>query len=318
VTEAGTAHPDDPAGAPEDGPGAAAGSQRASRRPRPQEARLAPEAIAAARGDAREGLVWLGRPPETRASLLYRALRLLARAGFFGVFRFRVETSGQELVPTGGYLLVAAVHRGWMDPFLVQHALPVEPRVWFLGSAPTAFSSRWREALLHRVGGMLPVWRGGVGIEQHVASAEAVLAAGGVFVLMAEGGIPGPPDRLAPFRSGSALIAIRTGAPIVPLAIVGSKELYIGRRMATRVLAPTSAAALLGDSFGGEPPERGSRAELDLAHLLTERLVALLEPVVTELYPRTVDPPERPRRLRGLTWLFIARPKATRDRQEAE
>jgi hypothetical protein len=98
------------------------------------------------------------------------------------------------------------------------------------------------------------VWRGGVGIEPHVASAEAVLAAGGVFVLMAEGGIPGPPDRLAPFRSGSALIAIRTGAPIVPLAIVGSKELYIGRRMATRVLPPTSAAALLGDAMGGACP----------------------------------------------------------------
>ena len=220
---------------------------------------------------------------------------------------------------SGGYLLVAAVHRGWMDPFLVQHALPIEPRAWFLGSAPTAFSSRWREWLLHRVGGMLPVWRGGVGIDVHVASAEAVLAAGGVFVIMAEGGIPGPPDRLAPFRSGSALIAIRTGAPIVPLAIVGSKELYIGRRMATRILPATSAAALLGGAVGtgDAAPERGSRAELDVARRLTERLAAVLEPVVTELYPRTVDPPERPRRFRGITWLFIARPKASRDRQEA-
>lgn len=293
-----------------------------ARRSRPQEARLAPEAIAAARGDAREGLDWLGRQPETKASLLYRSLRLLARAVFFGIFQFRVETSGREHVPTfGGYLLVAAVHRGWMDPFLVQHALPIEPRVWFLGSGPTAFSSRWREALLHRVGGMLPVWRGGVGIDQHVASAEAVLAAGGVFVLMPEGGIPGPPDRLAPFRFGSALIAIRTGAPIVPLAIVGSKELYLGRRMATRILPPTSAAELLGGALGadGAPaPERGSRAELDLAHRLTERLAALLEPAVTELYPRTVDPPDRPRRFRGLTWLFIARPKASRDGEKTQ
>ncbi|MFI5225733.1 MAG: lysophospholipid acyltransferase family protein [Candidatus Limnocylindrales bacterium] len=289
-----------------------------ARRPRPQEARLAPEALAAARADAREGLDWLGRQPETKASLLYRSLRLLARAVFFGVFRFRVETSGQEHVPTsGGYLLVAAVHRGWMDPFLVQHALPIEPRAWFLGSAPTAFSSRWREWLLHRVGGMLPVWRGGVGIDVHVASAEAVLAAGGVFVIMAEGGIPGPPDRLAPFRSGSALIAIRTGAPIVPCAIVGSKELYVGRRMATRILPPTSAAALLGDALGSgdAAPEEGSRAELDLARRLTERLAAVLEPAVTELYPLTVDPPDRPRRFRGLTWLFVARPKGSRGQQ---
>ncbi|HYC07224.1 MAG TPA: lysophospholipid acyltransferase family protein [Candidatus Binatia bacterium] len=270
--------------------------------------------MADARGDAREGLDWLGRPPETKASLLFRVLRLLARAVFFGAFRFRVETSGREHVPEGGgYLLVAAVHRGWMDPFLVQHALPVEPRVWFLGSAPTAFSSRWREWLLHRVGGMLPVWRGGVGIDAHVASAEAVLQAGGVFVVMAEGGIPGPPDRLAPFRTGSALIAIRTRAPIVPLAMVGSKELYLGRRMATRILPATSAEALLGPALTGEGPEPGSRAELDLAHELTDRLAAILEPAVTELYPGTVDPPERPRRFRGLTWLFIARPKASSD-----
>jgi len=305
-----------PAGAAPNGGHPSQGGGQRPRRERPQEARLTPEAIAEARGDAREGLDWLGREPETKASLLYRSLRLLARAVFFGVFRFRVETSGQEHVPGGGYLLVAAVHRGWMDPFLVQHALPVEPRAWFLGSAPTAFSSRWREWLLHRVGGMLPVWRGGVGIDVHVASAEAVLRAGGVFVIMAEGGIPGPPDRLAPFRSGSALIAIRTRAPIVPLAMVGSKELYIGRRMATRVLAPTSAEALLGAALGDPGPEPGSREELDLAHELTERLAAMLGPVVTELYPGTVDPPVRPRRFRGLTWLFIARPKASRDGQD--
>ena len=211
------------------------------RRGRPQEARVSPQALAAARGGVQEGLEWLGREPESRASLLYRALRLLARAVVFGAFRFRATASGREHLPSGGYLLVAAVHRGWMDPFLIQHALPSEPRVWFLGSGPSAFTSRWREALLHRLGGMLPVWRGGVGIDQHVASARAVVRNGGVFVLMPEGGISGPPDRLAPFRFGSALICLRTGAPLVPFAIAGSAELYLGRRMATRVLPPTTA-----------------------------------------------------------------------------
>ena len=143
---------------------------------------------------------------------------------------------------TGGYVVVGAVHRGWLDPFLIMHALPLQPRVWFLGSGPSAFSSRWRERFLHHVGGMLPVWRGGVGIDQHVASAQAVIDAGGVFVLVPEGGVSGPPDSLAPFRFGSALIALRVGAPILPIAIAGSAELYIGRRLVTRVLEPTSAA----------------------------------------------------------------------------
>ena len=76
-----------------------------SRRPR---ARLRPEALAAARGGAREGLDWLGHPPDAKPGLWYRALRLFARFLLFGVFRFRIETSGRELLPKGGYFLVGA------------------------------------------------------------------------------------------------------------------------------------------------------------------------------------------------------------------
>ena len=274
------------------------------------EARTSPEAMAAARGGVREGLAWLGREPESKTSVSVRAIAVLARAILFGVFRFKVATSGQERLPAGGgYLLVAAIHRGWMDPFLIMHTVPLEPRVWFLGSGPSAFSARWREWLLHRIGGMLPVWRGGIGVEQHVESARAVLRNGGVFVLVPEGGVSGPPDAPATFRVGAALIALRTSAPIVPLAIAGSGELYLGKRMATRVLAPTTTQDLLGDAWPATMPEEGSRAELDLAHALTDRLTALFAPVVADLYPETVDAPARPRRLKGLTWLLLAKPR---------
>src|SRR5689334_14717020 len=132
----------------------ARGTQPSARR-QPPPARIAPEALAAARGGAIEGLDWLGRAPEARASILYRAIRLIARGVLFGLFRFRIETSGQEHLPKGGYLLVAGAHRGWMDPFVVMHALPLEPRTWFLGSAPSTFTSRWREGFIHRIGGLL-------------------------------------------------------------------------------------------------------------------------------------------------------------------
>ena len=272
--------------------------------------------MAAARGNggAQEGLAWLGRTPESKASLLYRALRLLAQFVLLGLFRFRVTTSGQELLPRGGYLLIGAAHRGWMDPFVVMHALPVQPRAWFLGSGPSTFTSRWRERLIHRLGGLLPVWRGGVGVEPHVASARAVLANRGVFVQMPEGTVSGPAGRIGPFRNGAALIALRTGAPIVPLAIAGTEELYIGRRMATRVLSPTSARQLLRDEWDGTLPEPGPREELDLARRLTARFEALLGPVVEELQPGTVDPPEHPRRLRRrLTWLLLRPGRLDRD-----
>jgi 1-acyl-sn-glycerol-3-phosphate acyltransferase len=273
-----------------------------AKRPR---ARVRPEELARARGGIKEGLDWLGRAPDARASLLYRLARLAARFLLFGIFRFRIATSGQDRLPSGGYLLVAAAHRGWMDPFVAMHALPTEPRCWFLGSGPSTFTSRSRERLIRRLGGLLPVWRGGLGIESHVRSARAVVQAGAVFVQMPEGTVNGPPGRLGPFRPGAALIALRTGATIVPLAMAGTEELYVGRRMASRVLAPTTVRELVPD-WDGTPPEPDSRAELDLARRASDALAARIGPVVEELHPGTVDPPSHPRRLRRrLTWLFL-------------
>ncbi|HKG57646.1 MAG TPA: lysophospholipid acyltransferase family protein [Candidatus Limnocylindrales bacterium] len=270
--------------------------------------------MAAARGGAVEGLVWLGREPEAQASLLYRAVRLLARTILFGMFRFRIDTAGRENLPPGGYLLIAAAHRGWMDPFVVVHALPVEPRAWFLGSGPSTFTSRRREALIRRLGGLLPVWRGGVGIEQHVLSAAAVVRNGAVFAQMPEGTVSGPAGRLGPLRSGAAVIALRTRAPIVPLAMAGTEDLYIGKRMASRILPATSVEALLGDTWDGVAPEAGSRAELELARRITERFADLLGPVVEALHPMTVDPPGRRRLLRRrLTWLLLRPGRLDRD-----
>lgn len=275
---------------------------------RPPPARVSPEALARARGDAREGLEWLGRPPEVGATPLYRAARLLARLILFGLLRFRIRADGRHLLPArGGYILMGAAHRGWMDPFLVLHALPATPRAWFLGSAASTFSSRWREWLIRRVGGLLPVWRGGVGIDQHVRSARAVLDAGGVFVQMPEGTVSGPPGRIGPFRTGAALIALRTGALIVPFAMAGTDELYLGRRMASRILAPTSIAGLLGEGWDGVVPGAGTREEIALARRVSDALAVRLGPVVEELQAWTVDPPGHPRRLRRrLTWLLLA------------
>ena len=281
-------------------------SARPARRRRPPPARITPEAMAAARGGALEGLAWLGRTPEAKASPLYRAIRLLVRFLCFGVFRFRIATSGQEHVPPGGYLLVAGAHRGWMDPFVVMHALPVEPRSWILGSGPSTFTAPWREWLAKRVGGLLPVWRGGVGIDAHVDSARAVVGNGAVFVQMPEGTVSGPPGRLGPMRHGWAIIAQRTEAAILPLAMAGTEELYLGRRMASRILPATTVRELAGLPPDAGLPVAGSREEIELARAMTDRLAARLGPVVEELHASTIDPPDHPRRLRRrLTWLLL-------------
>lgn len=286
----------------------------AAKRRRPPPGRISPEALAAQRGGAVEGLAWLGRPPEAKASPTYRSLRLFGRFVIFGLFRFKIRTSGREHLPKGGYFLVAAAHRGWMDPFVVMNAIPTQPRAWFLGSGPSTFTSRWRERLIHRVGGLLPVWRGGVGIEQHVAAARAVIANGAVFAQMPEGTVSGPPGRIGPFRAGWAVIALRTGAPIVPLAMAGTEELYLGRRLASQILPATTVRALAGLSDAAALPPEGSREELDLAGRMSDALAAILGPAVEALHPWTVDPPEHPRRLRQrLTWLLLRPGRLDRD-----
>jgi 1-acyl-sn-glycerol-3-phosphate acyltransferase len=273
-------------------------------------ANVRPEELRGSGRDVREGLDWLGKPPEIKAGMVYRLARGIARLLLVGLCGFRVDARGRDRLPSGGgYLLLAAVHRGWMDPFLALDAVPMEPRVWTLGSGPSAFDRPWKERLMRVVGGVLPVWRGGIGIDVHVAAARAVVERGGVFATFVEGTIGGPPDRPTPFRSGALVIALRTGAPIVPLAVVGAEELYRGKRFATRILPSASIAELVGEAWAGLP-EPGSREELALARSAAEGLEALLAPVIAELHPATVDPPGRRRRWPWLTALLLGRPHA--------
>ncbi len=261
-----------------------------------------PEALAASMATPPlEGLDWLGRAPSPKAPLLYRVLLRLGEAFLYRVCRIRVTVEGREHLPSGGFIVVAALHRSWVDPLVVLRALPLEPRVWFMGSGPTAFAQPWRERLLRRTGGILPVWRGGVGIDVHVAAAKAVLERGGVLGLFLEGRIGGPPDAPARVRDGAAMIALRTGEQIVPMAISGTDALYRGKRVRVRILPPTSVADLIGtDATDHVVP--GTREELRVARALTAAVTERVAAAVAEDHPATVDPPGHPRR-----WPWLAR-----------
>ena len=165
-----------------------------------------------------------------------------------------------------------------MDPFVVMHAIPAEPRAWFLGSGPSTFTTRWRERLIHRLGGLLPVWRGGVGVDQHVASARAVIANDAVFAQMPEGTVSGPPGtgRAIPGRLGSDRLA--GGRTDRAARDRRNRGVYLGRRLASRVLPATSVRALAGLEPGAALPDPGSREELALAHRMSDALAAILGP----------------------------------------
>ena len=241
---------------PEDDPGGGSGGRRA----RPQEARVSPQALAAARGGVEEGLAWLGREPESRASLLYRVPppRSPGRSSS-GRSGSRSRRPGRSISrPAATSSSGRSTAAGWT------RSSSSTPCRRSRGSGSSAAAHR-----RSRVAGARRSSTGSAGCSRSGAAASgststsppprAVLRNGGVFVLMPEGGISGPPDALAPFRFGAGLICLRTEAPIVPLAIGGSDELYLGRRMATRVLAPTTAGSCSAPSGRDVLPEEGSR-----------------------------------------------------------
>lgn len=265
-----------------------------------------PQELAGSLGrPALEGLEWLGRRPGAKSGWLYRILLGLGEFVLYRMSAIRVRVEGREHLPEGGYILAAALHRSWIDPLIVLRALPRQPRPWFMGGAPTAFDRRWKERLLHRIGGFLPVWRGGADVGVHVEAARAVIEEGAVLVLFFEGAIAGPPDRVNPAsRFGGGLLALRTDAPIVPFALAGSAELYRGKRIAARILPPVTLPDLLADEWPGEPPPAGTRDELRLARRVTHRLAEEINAQLPALLAWTEDPRDRQRHWRWLTRLF--------------
>lgn len=249
-----------------------------------------------------EGLAFLeGRLPSPRAGLV---LRVLAAIGTFigrHIAGLQWSVEGREHLPAGGrYILACALHRSWIDAPLLVAAMPLEPRVWYIGSGPAAFRARWSQWLLRLIGGILPVYRGGVDVDVHVDAATAVLDAGGVFGIFPEGSRRGDPFVPEPFRRGIGLIGLRTGVPIVPVILGGTWELYRGRRIVFRVLPPTSARQLAGI---GVVPDPGSAEELVAARAATAGLQALMTPHIEVLARACDDSPTVPRHWHWLTHL---------------
>jgi 1-acyl-sn-glycerol-3-phosphate acyltransferase len=256
---------------------------------------------AAAAAEQPEGLAWLGREPDARAPLGLRATRVFGRFLAYTLARATLRVEGREHLPPGPYMTACAIHRSWLDALVIIEALPLEPRVWFIASGRAAFKSRSRRFFFRRLGGILPVYRGGYSIEPSVASVRAVKRAGAVLGFFPEGARKGPPDAMEPFRGGLGYLALRTGMTIVPMAVAGTKELYLGKRVAVRILPPVDPLMAAGVAA---PPPEGSREEREAAHRITSHVRDLLDPHVRELAAWTADPPDKPRRLAWISRMY--------------
>lgn len=146
--------------------------------------------------------------------MLYRLLRATVPPLLRRFWRLRV--AGVERLPPGAAIVVAN-HDSLADPFVVGSAIDRPLRY-------LAKIELWRNPLARRAMdalGAISVERGR-GDVAAVAAATQAIAAGDSVVLFPQGTVLGPPDR--PWQRGAARLALATGAPLVPVAIVGASD----------------------------------------------------------------------------------------------
>lgn len=152
-----------------------------------------------------------------------------------------VVFDGEGNVPVDGPAILAANHLSFIDSPLLMTGL--DRPVVFLGKAEYMVNPVARH-LFPRLG-MIPVDRSGRGVSGALTRAGDVLRDGGLLGIFPEG-TRSRDGRLGCGQLGAAHLALTTGAPIVPLGIVGSDAAMPvgqrvpsrGRRIVVRVGAP--------------------------------------------------------------------------------
>lgn len=227
-------------------------------------------------------------------------LRFLVRGFVYTCFRIglKIEIEGWENLPPGGPLIVIGNHFSIFEaPILITH-LPYRDRLTWLAATELQESAvmKWLIDLFD----IIPIWRGQPDREA-LRRALAWLDEGGVVGIMPEGGVDeslrhltlagqqtglqgGPGSRLSAQlitpRPGAAYLAVRSGAPVLPVAFLGTEQ--ISRNV--RRLRRTPVRMIIGPVFGPlvidqtlPKPER--RAALDeLGHEMMRHMAALMPP----------------------------------------
>lgn len=158
--------------------------------------------------------------------LVYWPVRALL-VPFFRLY-LRLQGIGSEHIPDSGAALLAANHRSFLDPFVIG-ALTTRP-VYYVAKREL-FQSRWRAWVLNSLGAF-PIDRG-ASDEQAISTARAILRRGECVVVFPEGTRVRPGPLGAP-RRGVGRLALETGAPVVPIAVIGTEDVRCGWRVRPR------------------------------------------------------------------------------------
>lgn len=153
---------------------------------------------------------------------VYEAVRIVMV--LLAVTAFRARGIGSENVPIGP-LILAPNHASFMDHFF--SGAFVRRRIQFMAKSQL-FSGLGAWVFSH--GGVFPVRRG-VQDEEAFITAYKVLERGGTLGMYCEGGRTRTGQIAAEARPGIGRLALESGAPVVPVGILGSHQVRNWKRL---------------------------------------------------------------------------------------
>ena len=197
---------------------------------------------------------------------LFYVGRVIARILLLLLTRWQVR--GKENIPSQGPLLVVANHLNLTDPPLLGASL--SRRVVFM-----AKKELFRFRIIgYFIGGFgaFPVHRGQLD-RRALRQANQVLAKGLALVMFPEG-MRSRCGQLQPAFYGSALIALRSGAPILPVGIIGTEKI----KGVTWLLHRPQITVNIGHPFSLPPTgSRPTKTELaEVTNSIMGRIAELL------------------------------------------
>jgi 1-acyl-sn-glycerol-3-phosphate acyltransferase len=165
------------------------------------------------------------RAREKRANLLiYGFVRVTFQAFFLIYFRF--QRIGREYVPRRGPVIIASNHRSFLDPFVI--ACMARRPMYYVAKKELFLYNRVLGWLLASLGAF-PVDRG-AGDSDFIDTAKAILARGDIVLIFPEGTRTRPGSLGTP-RRGVGRLALESGAPVVPVAVLGTEAVRRGWRI---------------------------------------------------------------------------------------
>lgn len=173
---------------------------------------------------------------------MYRLSEVLVRAGLLAFWDFRAE--GVENVPAEGPVILACTHQSHLDPVMAR--APLSRPVGYVARS-TLFRNRLFAGLIRKLGA--------ISFDRESSSLAELkgvidcLTGGAALVFFPEGtrSLDGSLGRLRP---GIALLAKRSGAPVVPIAVEGTFQCWPRNR---KLFRPGRVRVVYGESvcYGG-------------------------------------------------------------------